>query len=132
VAPVIPGLTDHEIPSILETAAEAGASFAGMIVLRLPHGVKEIFSSWLEQHVPERARRVLNRVRELHGGRLYDARFGRRGRGQGPWATQLGDLFRVHARRARLCRPPTLSVGSFRSAPESASTQIDLFGRPAR
>src|SRR5690606_17272479 len=82
VAPVIPGLTDHELPSILEAAREAGASFAGMIVLRLPHGVKELFEEWLGQAVPERKAKVLNRIRALRGGALYDSRFNVRGRGE--------------------------------------------------
>ena len=68
VAPVVPGLTDHELPEILEATADAGASFAGYILLRLPHGVKEIFSDWLGQHFPDRKDKVLNRVREMRGG----------------------------------------------------------------
>lgn len=127
VAPVIPGLTDHEIPSILEAAADAGASFAGMIMLRLPHGVKEIFEGWLRQHVPDRADKVLNRVRELNGGALYDARFGVRGRGEGPWADQFRAVFRVQRDRLGLDRSPTLSPGSFRRPSDPGAMQTDLF-----
>lgn len=127
VAPVIPGLTDHEIPSILEAAADAGASFAGMIMLRLPHGVKEIFEGWLRQHVPDRADKVLNRVRELNGGTLYDARFGVRGRGEGPWADQFRAVFRVQRDRLGLDRSPTLSPGSFRRPSDPGAMQTDLF-----
>lgn len=127
VAPVIPGLTDHEIPSILEAAADAGASFAGMIMLRLPHGVKEIFEGWLRQHVPDRADKVLNRVRELNGGELYDARFGVRGRGEGPWSDQLRAVFRVQRDRLALDRSPTLSARAFRRPADPGAMQTDLF-----
>jgi DNA repair photolyase len=127
VAPVIPGLTDHEVPAILEAAADAGASFAGMILLRLPHGVKGIFEGWLRQHVPERADKVLNRVREMRGGALYDARYGVRGRGEGPWAEHLGSVFRVQRIRLGLDRTPTLSAASFSRPTASPGPQTDLF-----
>ena len=130
VAPVIPGLTDHELPGILEAAADAGASFASLILLRLPHGVKDVFEAWLTQHVPERKDKVLNRMRELRGGKLYDARFAVRGRGQGPWAEQLQALFRLTRDRLGLNRPVKLSTEAFRR-PETAGAapngQIDLF-----
>lgn len=127
VAPVVPGLTDQELPEILEAAREAGASFASYIVLRLPHGVKEIFDAWLAQHHPDRREKVLNRVRELRGGKLYDGRFGVRGRGEGLWADQLGALFRVSAARVGLGRAPRLSAAAFRTPPEPAHPQTDLF-----
>ncbi len=104
VAPLIPGLNDHELPLILEAAREAGASHAGMMLLRLPLGVKELFAEWLEQHFPDRRKKVLGRLREVHGGKLYDPRFGRRGRGRGPFAEHLGNLFRVSCRRLGLKR----------------------------
>lgn len=104
VAPVIPGLNDHELPEILAAAREAGASHAGMMLLRLPLAVRDLFSEWLEQHVPGRRDKVLGRLREVHGGRLYDARFGRRGRGRGPFADHLWSLFRVSCRRLGLNR----------------------------
>ncbi|MDZ7779071.1 MAG: PA0069 family radical SAM protein [Gemmatimonadota bacterium] len=128
VAPVIPGLTDHEIPAILQAAADAGASFAGMILLRLPHGVKEMFEGWLRQHAPERAEKVLNRIRELRGGALYDARFGVRGRGEGPWAEHLRSVFRVQRRRLALENAPPLSAAAFRRPAESGPAQMELFG----
>src|SRR4051812_30911010 len=78
VAPVVPGLTDHEVPAILKAAAEAGARFAGYVPLRLPFQVKDLFASWLEQHFPDRKDKVLNRVRELRGGKLNDSNFGSR------------------------------------------------------
>jgi len=127
VAPVVPGLTDHELPGILEAAAHAGATFASYIMLRLPHGVKEIFSEWLAQHVPERRQKVLSRLRSLRGGRLYDARFETRGRGEGPFADQVRTLFRVTRDRLGLDRAPALSTSSFRRA-NAKSPQTELFG----
>jgi DNA repair photolyase len=127
VAPVVPGLTDHELPEILEAAAAAGASFAGYIVLRLPYGVKEIFATWLEQHFPERKDKVLNRVRELRGGKLYDGRFEVRGKGEGPWAAQLSALFHVYRVRFGLDRPPKLSTAAFRRPAAEPAMQTDLF-----
>jgi DNA repair photolyase len=126
VAPVVPGLTDDELPAILEAAAAAGATFASYIVLRLPHGVKSMFEGWLEQHFPERKDKVLNRVRELRGGKLYDARYAVRGRGEGPWADQLRALFRVARDRLGLDRPPKLSTEAFR-VPTARGPQADLF-----
>ena len=125
VAPVIPGLTDHEMPDIVKAAVEAGAGHAGMVVLRLPHGVKEIFSDWLERHVPERREKVLNRLRSLHGGRLYDSRPGHRQRGAGPFARQLQELFRLACRGAGLPEErPKLQVRHFR---RPADAQLGLF-----
>ena len=83
VALIVPGLTDHELPHILDAAADAGASFAGRITLRLPWGVKAIFEDWLERHEPDRKDKVLNRLREMHGGSLYNPSYEVRGRGEG-------------------------------------------------
>jgi DNA repair photolyase len=100
VAPIIPALTDHEIERILEAAAAAGASAAGYVLLRLPHEVKELFAGWLAAHAPGRAEHVLSLVRQCRGGKLYDATFGRRMRGEGPYA-QLIER-RVAAAKTRL------------------------------
>jgi DNA repair photolyase len=102
VAPVIPGLTDHELPAILGAAAEAGARTAGMVLLRLPWAVKDLFSLWLETHVPGKKERVLDRLRQMHGGKLYDAQWGKRMRGEGVFARQIEDLFAISSRRAGL------------------------------
>jgi DNA repair photolyase len=115
VAPVIPGLTDHEIPRILARAAEAGASFATYVLLRLPHGVKELFEQWLDAERPARRQKVLARIRETRGGRLNDSRFGSRMRGEGPGAALVAELF--HRARARVGIPPggpALATGAFR------------------
>ncbi len=114
VAPVIPGLTDAEVPAILEAAAEAGASFAGTIVMRLPHAVEDVFTSWLETREPARARRILARIREVRGGRMNDPSFGSRMRGEGGYAEQIRALYQLACRRHGLDRRPTLSSAAFR------------------
>jgi DNA repair photolyase len=125
VAPVIPGLTDHEIPALLEAAASAGARFASHVMLRLPHGVKEIFAGWLERHVPLRREHVLARVREMRGGALDDARFHARMRGTGTYAAQIHALFDLTCRRVGLAgERPALSTAAFRR-PQDA--QLALF-----
>jgi DNA repair photolyase len=127
VAPVIPGLTDHELPAILEAAAAAGANRAAYIVLRLPYAVREIFEAWLEQHFPDRAAKILNRLASLHDGKLYDGRFGVRQRGNGPFAEQIRTMFEVTCRRLGLNRPGLgeLSTAAFRRP--VASGQGELF-----
>lgn len=125
VAPVIPGLNDHEIPNLLTDAANAGARFAGYTLLRLPHAVKDIFRAWLETHFPDRVDRVLGRIRELRGGALNVSDFATRLRGSGAPADDLANLFRISRRRAGLegKRPP-LSTAAFR---RPAGPQLELF-----
>ncbi len=128
VAPIIPGLNEQEIPAILKRAAEAGASFASYTLLRLPLGVKDLFSEWLKSHQPQKVNRVLNRIRSTRNGRLNDARFGTRGRGTGPWAEQIRALFRVTSAQVGLGkRPEALNVAAFRRPP---GPQRDLFEAP--
>jgi DNA repair photolyase len=128
VAPVIPGLNDHEIPRIVAAAAAAGATFAGMVLLRLPYGVKEIFASWLERHAPLSSARVLGAVRQTRGGRLNDARFGSRMRGEGRRAESIGRIFDLAGRRAGLSRAPALSSAAFRRpCGAGADAQLELF-----
>jgi DNA repair photolyase len=104
LAPVIPGLNDHEIPAILEAAADHGARFASYTVLRLPLGVAAIFSGWLDRHASQAREKILGRVREMRGdgSRLNDSAFGTRFTGEGPVAEEIGNLFRVAAKRSRL------------------------------
>jgi DNA repair photolyase len=102
VAPIIPALTDHEIERILGAAATAGAGSAGYVLLRLPHEVKELFEGWLEAHAPARASHVLSLVRQCRGGRLYDPTFGRRMRGEGPYAQLIARRFGAAKRRLGL------------------------------
>jgi DNA repair photolyase len=115
VSPVIPGLTDHEIPRILERAAQAGARFAGFIMLRLPHGVAALFDAWLAEHAPAQRAKVLGRIRDVRGGRLSDACFGTRMRGEGPIADLDLQMFHAARERAGLTDdPPPLSNAAFR------------------
>jgi len=124
VAPVIPGLTDHELPAILEAAAAAGARSAGMVLLRLPWAVKDVFSSWLDAHAPTKKERILGRLREMHGGKLYDSSWGARMRGEGVFAKQLQDLFAIAARRTGLgAERFRLSAAHFR---RPAGAQLEL------
>ncbi|HEX5314587.1 MAG TPA: PA0069 family radical SAM protein [Gammaproteobacteria bacterium] len=99
VAPVIPALNDMELERVLECAREAGAEHAGYVVLRLPHELAELFPAWLEAHYPERKGKVLSILTELHGGKLYDSRFGTRMRGQGEWGSLLAQRFALARRR---------------------------------
>jgi DNA repair photolyase len=118
VAPVIPGLNDHEIPALVSAATEAGASFALYTPVRLPHAVAPLFEDWLERHFPERKEKVLNRIRSIRGGKLNDPRFVTRMRGEGIFAKQIGQLFSISCRRAGIGekRPPKLSTAAFRRA----------------
>lgn len=115
VAPVIPGLTEQEMPAILGAARAAGARFAGFVSLRLPLGVADLFSDWLERHYPDRTERVLGRLREARGGKLNDARFGSRMRAEGVLAQQVRALFLLTCQRLGL-KPtfPLLSAAHFR------------------
>ncbi|HVE16419.1 MAG TPA: PA0069 family radical SAM protein [Chthoniobacterales bacterium] len=125
VAPIIPGLNEHEIPAILDAAAGAGAQFASYTILRLPYAVKDIFRSWLETHFPDRVDRVLNRVRDLRGGKLNVSTFGERFRGSGLLADEISNLFTVTARRAGIDRKsPPLCTDAFR---RPAAAQMELF-----
>lgn len=115
VAPVIPALTDHEMPKIIEAAAAAGAVSAGFVPLRLPFGVAPMFEDWLTRHFPERKEKILNRIREIRGGQLNDPNFGSRMRGEGIFAEQMRAMFHVACRRAGLPkREVTLSAAAFR------------------
>jgi len=115
VAPVIPALNDHEMPAVLAAAKSAGAGWAGTEVLRLPLTVSPVFQQWLEQNFPEKKDKVLNRIRAIRGGKLNDARFGSRMRGEGIFADQISQMFKVARRKAGLQdEAPELSTSSFR------------------
>ncbi len=125
VAPIIPGLNDHEMPAVLAAAARAGARFAGWVLLRLPHGLPELFERWLEQHYPGKRERVLGRLRQLRDGKLNDPRFGSRMRGEGILAEQIRALFHLGCRQAGLDRRcPEVSTAGFR---RPGGTQLSLF-----
>jgi len=117
VSPVVPALTDHELEAILAACAKAGAVAASSIVLRLPREVAGLFEDWLRDHYPDRADRVMGRVRELHGGKEYDPEFGKRMTGQGEWAVMIKQRFKLATRK----------LGLDRSLP---ALRTDLFERP--
>jgi DNA repair photolyase len=124
VAPIIPGLTDHEVPSILQACAEAGAQWAGYTVVRLPYAVAPLFERWLEEHFPDRKEKVLGRIRHLRGGeRLNDPRFKSRMVGEGIFAEQIRALFETSCRRTGIGERLKLSISSFRPPNE----QMTLF-----
>ncbi len=102
IGPVIPGLNDAEIERILDSAAAAGAKEAGYVILRLPLEVSSIFKDWLLQHYPDRYRHVMSLVRSMRGGKDYDAEFGKRMKGAGPYAWQIGRRFELAAKRLGL------------------------------
>src|SRR5712691_4988293 len=122
VAPVIPGINDHEIPKIVEACAKAGAQFAGHVLLRLPWAVAPLFEHWLDEHFPERKAKVLERLRHARGGeRLYDSRWCKRQTGEGIFAEQIANMFEVSCRRAGFGERPKLSTAAFRRSHEQLS-----------
>lgn len=126
VAPVIPGLTDHEMPNILKEAARAGAKSAFFVPVRLPYGVAPLFEQWLERHFPERKEKVLNRIRSMKGGKLNDPRFVNRMRGSGAYAEELRTMFRINCKKYGLNeRVLRLSTRAFRRRPLNG--QLDIF-----
>jgi len=128
VAPVIPGINDHEIPRIAGAVASAGAGWASKVLLRLPHAVAPLFEEWLDRHFPERKGKVVSKVRAMRGGKLYDARFGERQRGTGLEADHTEALFALALRRHGLARQgPTLSAAAFR---RPGGEQLGLLPEP--
>jgi len=119
VAPVIPGLTDQELERILESVSHAGAREAGYIILRLPLEVAPVFKEWLLRHYPDRYRHVVSLIRSMRGGKDYDAEWGKRMKGSGPYAWQIGRRFEIAARRLGL------NI-------EKRRLRTDLFKPPAR
>jgi DNA repair photolyase len=127
VAPVIPGLTDHELEPILTAARDAGAQGASWIALRLPLEVSPLFQEWLATNVPDRAAKVMARVREMHGGKDYDAQWGRRMRGQGLWSDLIAQRFdKAVARLGLAVKLPPLRQDLFRPPPQ-VGDQLSLF-----
>jgi DNA repair photolyase len=117
VAPVIPGLTDHEIPQIVKATAEAGARSAWHCVVRLPRTVRDLFTTWLETCTPLRKEKVLNRLKEIRGDSLDDSRFHIRMEGEGEWAEQIRQVFDLACKKANLSARRCgleLSVSAFR------------------
>ncbi len=127
VAPVIPGLTDHELPAILQAVANAGATFAGYTPLRLPGAVAPLFEQWLIHHFPDRKDKILNRIRSIRGGKLNDPNFNSRMSGQGEFADAIANLFATGCRKAGLIgKMPRTSTEHFR-VPIQKGGQMGLF-----
>ncbi len=126
VAPVIPALTDSELEAILEAARGAGAGTASYVLLRLPHELKEIWREWLALHYPDRAAHVMSLVAQMRGGRDYDSAFGKRMRGEGPFAQLLAARFARAHRQLGFIRPPPLDCSRF-VPPRPESPQGCLF-----
>ena len=125
-APIIPGLTDHELPAILDAARRSGARFAGYIPLRLPHGVGQLFENWLEDNFPARKSKVMHRILEMRGGRINDPNYKTRMRGEGAHAAQMKQMFDIACRKVGLNETePKLSAEEFRGP---VSPQRSLFG----
>jgi DNA repair photolyase len=125
LAPMIPALTDAEAPAIVQAAAKAGATFGGYVPLRLPHAVKLLFESWLEQRFPQKKDKILNRIRAIRGGKLNDPNFHSRMKGEGIFAEQMAELFRVACKKAGIDeRRPRLTTEHFRCL---SGPQLDLF-----
>ncbi len=119
-APIIPGLTDHEIETLLEASAAHGATGAGYVVLRLPYEIKDLFHEWLVQHVPDRAARVINHIRDMRGGKDYDANWFERGKGRGAMADLISKRFSRATARLGLNQPrPNLRTDLFRPMEET-------------
>jgi DNA repair photolyase len=124
VAPVVPAITDHELEAILEAAAEAGATGAAYIPVRLPHEIAPLFRAWLDEHYPDRAAKVMHIIQSMRGGRDNDPDWFTRMRGQGPWADLLAARFRKAVRRYGLDRQrQQLRIDLFRP-PESAQMRL--------
>ncbi|MBS0379947.1 MAG: PA0069 family radical SAM protein [Proteobacteria bacterium] len=129
VAPVIPAINDHEVEAILEACAQAGALWAGYVLLRLPYEIKDLFREWLEAHYPQRAAHVMSLIRDMRGGRDNDPRFGTRMKGTGPYAELLRTRFRIACKRLNLngSRSAPLDTSRFRPpTPPGAQMALGL------
>lgn len=140
ISPIIPFVTEPEIEQLLEAVRDAGATSAHYVVLRLPHEVGPLFQQWLQAHFPERAQRVMNRVREMRGGKDYDSNFTSRMKGEGVWAELIRQRFKIASARLGLTghtgRFGQLDTTQFRrplvipplgTKARTAAGQLDLF-----
>jgi DNA repair photolyase len=127
VAPVVPALNDHEIETILSAAKAAGVREAGYVLLRLPLELKDLFREWLAAEFPDRAQRVLHLMQAMHGGRDYVAEFGVRQRGQGPYAMQIAQRFRLALKRNGLNENRQILRTDLFEPPGPGAGQLNLF-----
>jgi len=126
-SPLIPALTDPELEAILKAGRDAGARSASWIMLRLPHEVSPLVQDWLAQHYPDRAGRIMARLREMHGGKDYDANWHTRMRGEGPYAQIIAQRFDLAVKKLGLATlSPPMRCDLFR-APKPQGAQLDLF-----
>ncbi|MBB3353425.1 PA0069 family radical SAM protein [Rhizobium lentis] len=125
-APLIPALNDHELERILESAKAAGATEASYVILRLPLEVSPLFRDWLLQHYPDRYRHVMSLVRSMRGGKDYDAEFGKRMKGAGPYAWQIARRFEMAAKRFELTRRSVPLRDDLFVPPDGSGVQLSL------
>jgi DNA repair photolyase len=130
-APIIPFINDQELESLLERAADAGAGAAGYVVLRLPHELVELFDDWLRTHYPDRRQRVLNAIRELRGGRLYDASFEQRQRGSGVFAKLIARRFALARERLGLDAGRQFDLDTTRFSPPVGARSLRAAAPPS-
>lgn len=130
-APIIPGVNDNQIVTLLERAKEAGASWAGWTLLRLPGAVREVFEDRIRVSLPLAGDKIIHRIRETRGGKLYDARWGVRGRGEGPYAEMINTMFETTAKRLGLTGRhddhDEDAKGSTFQRPAKKTSQLSLF-----
>lgn len=125
VAPIIPGLTDEEIPSILAEATARGAKFARYIMLRLPGAVEPLFLDWLKRELPARAGKIINRIRDVRSGKLSESNFGKRMKGEGELAGTIQQLFKMQCDKLGLnAKPIEFNTSQFRREPKG---QMEMF-----
>jgi DNA repair photolyase len=127
VAPIVPAINDSEIERILDAAANAGATQAGYVMLRMPFEIKDLFREWLHEHFPDKAKHVISLVRDLHGGKDYDSTWGKRQRGDGPYAWSIGRRFELACRRLGLNERRVRLTTSLFTPPTRKGNQLDLF-----
>jgi DNA repair photolyase len=127
VAPIVPAINDAEIERILDAAKAAGVEGAGYVMLRMPYEIKDLFREWLREHFPAKEKHVISLVRSLHGGKDYDAEWGKRQTGDGPYAWSIGRRFELACERLHLNEKRTrLTIAHFRR-PEIKRAQLELF-----
>jgi DNA repair photolyase len=127
VAPIIPAVSDEGMAEVMEAARNAGAEFAGYVLLRLPGSVKEVFETRVRAALPLRADKILHRIRETRGGKLYDSRWGVRGRGEGLYADAIAGAFAVTERRLGFNLTERRQSPNTFTRPAKTTAQLSLF-----
>ena len=125
IAPVIPGLTDKEIPALIEAASKAGAKYAGHAMLRLPYAVKELFINWLNDNMPDRAGKIINQIMQIRNGKLNNSEFGKRFTGEGELAETIHSLYEISCKKFGLNEKRM--EHSFNHFKKKTGKQLELF-----